>query len=797
MDTHLPAPVTAAPSGATMDLPITGMSCASCVARVERALAKVPGVQNVAVNLATERARVTVAGADAAALVAAVERAGYAAAVATIDLSVAGMTCASCVGRVERALRRQPGVLDAAVNLATERARVTVLDDGATPAALAAAVTKAGYQAQPSAAAAADGEGAAQRDRRALQHLIVAGLLSAPLMLGMLGMLVGREWTLPGPVQLALATPVQFWLGGRFYAAGWRAVRARSGNMDLLVALGTTAAWGLSLVLLLRGHEPHLYFDSSAMLITFILLGKWLETRTKRQTASAIRALSGLRPDTARVRRDGTDMSVPLDAVAVGDLVLVRAGERIPVDGIVAEGGSSVDESMLTGESLPVDKRVGDRVTGGSVNADGLLVVETSAIGTETVLARIVRAVEGAQASKAPIQRLVDRVSAIFVPVVLLIAALTLAGWWLGTGDGTAAILNAVSVLVIACPCALGLATPAAVMAGTGVAARRGILIKDAEALERAHAVTAVMFDKTGTLTQGRPDIVAVRGDVLALAAAMQRGSDHPLAAAVRRRAEADGLALSTDVAEFRSLPGRGVEARVDGRRLLLGNRRLMTEAGLELGPMAADADALERDGNTLSWLAEPGQVLGFIAFGDRPKPGAAAAIAALRNRGIRTVMLTGDGAGAAQAVADALGMAEVIAEVLPEGKADAVAALRRSGAVVAMVGDGVNDAPALAAADVGIAMATGTDVAMHTAGITLMRGDPALVADALDISARTHAKIRAGLLWAFGYNALGLPLAAAGLLSPVVAGAAMALSSVSVVASALLLRRWRPRRAG
>ena len=718
---------------------------------------------------------------------------------AETDIIIEGMTCASCVRRVERALEAVPGVVSVSVNLATERARIVRdgIDAGSAP--FIAAVERAGYHAasipQPGAPPSA-----IMADRGDGWHLAAAALLTAPLLFGMLGDLVGARWMLPGWAQFALATPVQFWLGWRFYVAGWKAARALSGNMDLLVALGTSAAWGLSLYLWLTsgpGGAPHLYFESSALLITFILLGKWLEARAKRQTASAITALMQLRPDIARRRRGDTDREVPLAEIRIGDLVVVRAGERVPVDGVIAEGSGSIDESMLTGESLPVEKSVGASVTGGSINQDGLLVIETRAVGAETVLAKIVRLVEGAQASKAPIQRLVDRVSAVFVPVVLAIAALTFVGWWLGTGNAETAILNAIAVLVIACPCSLGLATPTAIMAGTGVAARHGILIKDAEALERAHDVTAVVFDKTGTLTAGRPVVTDLGGAdpeaVLALAASLQAGSDHPLATALRVRAAASSEA--GPARQFRSLAGRGIEAEVDGTRYLFGNRRLMAEHGVSTGALDDAASALESGGRTLSWLAQAdaAEALGFVAFGDQPKPGAAAAVAALHRRGIKTVMLTGDGAGAARAVAASVGIDDVIAEVLPDGKSDAIARLRAGGAVVAMVGDGVNDAPALAAADIGIAMGTGTDVAMHTAGITLMRGDPALVAAALDVSNRTYAKIRQGLAWAFVYNVLGIPLAAAGLLDPVIAGAAMALSSVSVVGNALLLRRWTP----
>ncbi len=718
-----------------------------------------------------------------------------------IDIEIGGMTCASCVARVERALKRVPGVSAAEVNLATERARVQATA-GLPVEQLLAAVRDAGYEARPIQAGAPTP--AEDRHGRETLHVVAAAVLSAPLLLGMLGHVFGARWMLPGWAQFALATPVQFWLGWRFYVAGWKAVRARAGNMDLLVALGTSAAWGLSTWEWLSaspGHAPDLYYETSALLITFILLGKWLEVRAKGQTVSAIRALMALRPDTARVRRDGTEREVPLAQVEVSDMVIVRPGERIPVDGEVVEGSGSVDESMLTGESMPVEKVVGSRVTGGSINADGLLVVTTMAVGAETTLARIVRLVEGAQASKAPIQRLVDRVSALFVPVVLGIALLTFVAWWATTGDPVQALLNAVAVMVIACPCSLGLATPTAIMVGTGAAARHGILIKDAEALERAHAVTCVAFDKTGTLTEGRPEVTDIlpaqgmdAGVMLRLAAALQAGSEHPLAAALRRRAEADGATGAT-AQQFRAQPGRGVSAMVGDRSLVMGSRRLLEESGLAMGQLAQQAEALASSGRTVSWLGETApeqRTLGLVAFGDAVKPSAREAVAGLQRQGVRTVMLTGDGQGAADAAARALGIDEVIAEVLPDGKAEAVARLRGNG-VVAMVGDGVNDAPALAAADVGIAMATGTDVAMSAAGITLMRGDPLLVPAALDVSRRTYAKIKQGLFWAFAYNLIGIPLAAFGLLSPVVAGAAMALSSVSVVSNALLLRRWHP----
>jgi P-type Cu+ transporter len=712
-------------------------------------------------------------------------------------LTIEGMTCASCVIRVEKALAKVPGVVSAEVNLATETARVRGSGDTAV---LIDAVRKAGYGAhvhvQHEAAAPAP-----------LWPVLLAAALSLPLVVPMVGELFGAHWMLPGWLQLVLAAPVQFWLGARFYVAGFKALRARTGNMDLLVAIGTSAGYGLSLWHLLTdtGAMPHLYFEASAVVITLVLLGKWLEARAKRQTTEAIRALAALRPETARVRlADGSEQERPIAQVAVGDLVVVRPGERVPVDGAVVEGASQVDESLITGESLPVVKDArhqGDRVIGGAVNGEGLLVVRTAAIGAETTLARIVRLVESAQAKKAPIQRLVDRVSAVFVPVVIGIALVTLLVWGLFFGQWEAGLLNAVAVLVIACPCALGLATPTAIMAGTGVAARRGILIKDAEALETAHKVGVVAFDKTGTLTEGQPRLVeALAADahhdaLLADAAALQAGSEHPLARAVLRAAADAGIAAPT-ATDARAEAGRGMRANVNGRTLSLGSTRWMQELGVDLAPLVDAADTQQAQGRTVSWLVEgdgtPPRLRGMLSFGDTLKADAHAAIDALRSLHVKTLLVSGDNRGAAQAVAAQLGIDEVRAEVLPQDKAAIVAERKRDGSTVAMVGDGLNDAPALAAADVGIAMATGTDVAMHAAGITLMRGQVSLVADAIDLSRRTTAKIRQNLFWAFVYNVVGIPLAALGLLSPVIAGAAMALSSVSVVTNALTLRTWK-----
>ena len=776
---------------------------------------------------------------------------------------VDGMSCAACAGRVERALRAVPGVAEASVNMATEvasvRAEAPLAFDG-----LEAAVRKAGYAARAPDVPAPPPPSEAQ----AWRPVIVAAALSLPLLLPMAGALVGWNWVWPAWLQFLLATPVQFWFGARFYTGAWRALRGGGATTDVLVALGTSAAYGLSLYeWWAMAHTPgmaagHLYFEAAAVVITLVLLGKQLESRAKRQTTQALRSLQALQPATARVRRDGVDSDIALARLRAGDVLVVRPGERFAADGLVSQGESHVDESLVTGESLPVARAPGDRVTGGAINGEGLLLVTVTAVGAESTLARIVRLVESAQEKKAPIQHLVDRVSAVFVPVVCAAALLTLLGWGLGTGDWQRALLNAVAVLVIACPCALGLATPTALMAGTGVAARHGILIKDAEALEIAHDVSVVAFDKTGTLTEGRPMLVAcvaVDGDaarLLALTAAVQGGSTHPLAQAVLDMARGTNARVPAASAQ-RAVPGKGVSARVrvpadprataearlaeaiaasaimsarqsaglspgsglaldaehetdlaaQERELRLGSARWMAELGVDIAPLAGRAAELQALGRTVSWLADVSgdapELLGLVAFGDRLRDGAIEAVQRLRAEHVRTVMISGDGRASAEGVAQLLGIAEVHAEVLPGEKASLLASLRSLSATdgqrarkrpvrVAMVGDGLNDAPALAAADVGIAMASGTDVAMEAAGITLMRSDPRLVADALDISRRCVAKIRQNLFWAFAYNVAGIGLAAAGLLSPMVAGAAMAFSSVSVVANALTLRRWK-----
>lgn len=751
-------------------------------------------------------------------------------------LAVRGMTCAACVNRVEKALRKVPGVADAQVNFATETAAVRWVEpavsgaaeradkDHAEPsaavAALLAAVDRAGYQAQWLAPDEAPPE-SVESVWSVWGPVTLGALASLPLVLPMFW---GNHHFWPAWVQFALATPVQFILGARFFRAGWAALKAGSGNMDQLVALGTSAAWGLSVWLWWRhgghggDHAPALYFESSAVVITLVLLGKALEARARRQTTQAIRALQALRPETVHRQGPQGEVEVPLAQVLVDDLLVIRPGERVPTDGIVVEGHSHVDESLLTGEPLPQSRGPGERLSGGAINAEGRLLMKVTAVGGQTMLSAIIRRVVEAQAGKAPIQRLVDQVSAVFVPVVLFIAVL--AGgwaWWTGLG-GEVALIRAVSVLVIACPCALGLATPAAIMAGTGVAARHGVLIQDPQALETTHRVQVVAFDKTGTLTVGQPRVAAwevsaaaalTRDQALAVAAALQGGSEHPLAKAVLQAAT--GLSDIPVASNVSAHAGRGIEGGLEGSfegLWRLGSQRWLTEL-IPAGPephLLKLASTWSSEGRTVSWLmrqADGGgvwQAVAAFSFGDEPKPEARQAVARLQAMGVRTVMISGDNRGAAQAVAASLGITDVIAEVLPGDKADHIHRLQQGGGgerrIVAMVGDGINDAPALAAADVGMAMANpqgGTDVAMQAAGVTLMRGDPRLVASAIEISRRTTTKIWQNLVWAFGYNVIGIPLAAMGELSPVIAGAAMAFSSVSVVLNALWLSRWRP----
>ena len=720
------------------------------------------------------------------------------AAAPTLRLSISGMTCASCAGRVERALARVPGVAAVSVNLATEQALVT----GPSRAEdLIAAVTTAGYGAAP---VAEDGP-APTPAGPAVAPVILASLLTAPLLVPMLLAPFGWRLMLPDGLALALAAPVQLWFGRHFYRSAWAALRAGVGSMDQLVVLGTSAAWALSLYNLATapaGTMPELYLEPAAAIVTFVLIGKYLEARAKRHTRDAVTALAALRPATARVIDGGIEVERPVEALALGDHVRVRPGERLPADGIIRDGRAGLDEALLTGENRPVERGPGDLVVAGALALDGALTIEVTALGRQSALGRILTQVETAEATKAPVQRLVDRVSGIFVPAVLAIGLATMLGWALAGADPATAILRGIAVWVIACPCALGLATPAALVAAFGAAARHGILLKDPAALEAAHHIDLVAFDKTGTLTEGKPaltDIVTADGDdtaALSLAAAVQRGSEHPLAAALTAALAAKGLPLS-DSDDFRALPGIGVEATVDGIAYAVGTSRLLGETAAIPAALADAAARLEAAGRTLSWLVRRDGApvpLALFGFADRLRDGAAGAVARLQAMGVEVALLTGDTDGSAQAAANAAGIKHVRARLLPADKAAAIAAWQTQGRRVAMVGDGINDAPALALAALGIAVADGTDIAVAAAGASIRGGDPGRVADLLALSRASWAIIRQNLGWAFGFNLIGIPLAATGLLSPTLAAVAMAGSSVAVVSNALRLTRWRPR---
>jgi Cu+-exporting ATPase len=738
-----------------------------------------------------------------------------------LTLPVRGMHCAACVGKVERALRGVPGVADAAVNLATERATVRVDAGAVDPAALQAAVEAVGYElgtpiseAAPSAEAADRERQEREREQRATRlKLLVGVVLAVPVLVG--GMHHVFSWAphwLRDPwVLLMLSTPVQFWVGAQFHRGFLNDLRHRTASMSTLVSIGTNAAYAFSVAVTVwpatfASVGAPTYYEASAVVITLVVLGRWLEVRARGRTSDAIRRLMNLAPRTARVLRDGRELDVPTAEVRADDLVRIRPGERIPVDGVVIEGASSVDESMLTGESLPVEKTPESRVAAGTVNRTGSFVFRATRVGSETTLARIVRLVEEAQGSRAPIQRLADRVAAVFVPVVLVIAALTFVGWLVFGPEPRVlmALTTAVAVLVIACPCAMGLATPTAIMVGTGRGAEHGVLIKSAGALELLHRVDTIVFDKTGTLTVGQPQVTdvipastATEDDALALAAAVEQGSEHPLGESIVRAAKTRGLALPP-VGEFTTVPGHGVDALASDGRVLLGNRPMMDARGVEVGAMADRATALQAEGKTVVYLAFAGRLLALLAAADVLKPEAAATVGRLRKLGVAVIMLTGDTRRTAETVARRAGIERVLAEVLPEDKAGEVRRLRGEGRVVAMVGDGINDAPALAEASVGIAMGSGTDVAIEAADVTLMRGDLRGVVAAIELSRRTIRVIQQNLIWAFGYNIVLIPVAAGALyplwgilLSPILAGAAMAFSSVSVVTNSLRLKRW------
>ncbi|WP_310618783.1 heavy metal translocating P-type ATPase [Flexibacterium corallicola] len=725
----------------------------------------------------------------------------------TFKLDISGMSCAGCASRVEKSLQNIQGVEQARVNLALETAEVRAQDQ-ISARELIEAVETTGYTAsehetdvQAARFAREQSERADRRDEKHTFYLLVfSALFSLPLISHFIATPFGLNWSLPAGLQLFLATPVQLIVGARFYKGAFAALRHGTANMDTLVALGTSAAYGYSVYRIFAAEADgsvHLYFEASAIILTLVLFGKYLEHRAKRSTTAAVRALASLRPETATRIIGDEIVEVPINTLRLGDLILVKPGESIPADGIVVDGQSEVDESMLTGESLPVPKAIEASVTGGTLNGSGVLHVKTTALGEATRLAQIIRLVEGAQVSKAPVQRLVDKVAAIFVPVILGIAALTLTLWLLLGGNVDAAFGAAVSVLVIACPCALGLATPTALVAGTGAAARAGILIKDIEALERAHKVDTVVLDKTGTLTAGKPQLASLQAfdkkedRLLFIAATLQQSSEHPLAHAVIEAAKANNIRLGK-AHDVQAIPGKGLIAELAGQRVSIGNEALMNELGVSSMMAKGLIKTYEAAGQTAVTVALDDRAVGVLGFADQPRENAKEAIQDLKNRGIRTVMLTGDAERVAQTIAQQVGVDEVYARIQPEGKNAVIRKLQKEGATVAMVGDGINDAPALAAADLGIAMGSGADVAMEAAGITLMRSDPQMIASALDVSKATLKKIRQNLFWAFIYNIVGIPLAALGLLSPIIAGTAMAMSSVSVVTNAALLRGWK-----
>jgi Cu+-exporting ATPase len=811
---------------------ITGMTCTTCARTIAKGLSHTPGVEQASVNFASQKASLEYdpAKVDLSKIRDTVSQLGYGIATTKSIFPVSGMTCASCVARVEEALSSVPGVVSASVNLASEKATVEYLE-GTQIADMRRAVKDAGYELAPEAQALEDVTTASQREIRALRNrLIIAVIFAAIIMvLGFSPPFAGRPYLL-----WALATPVQFWAGLRFYRGAWGALKHKTSDMNTLIAVGTSVAYFYSAVVVVFPSlfttgilEPHLYFDTSAMIIALILLGRFLEARARGQTSEALKRLIGLQPKTALVIREGEQREISVEDVRVGDIILVRPGERIPVDGILREGYSSVDESMITGESIPVEKKAGDEVIGATINKTGSFQFEATKVGKDTTLARIVRMVEEAQGSKAPIQRLADVIASYFVPTVIGIAIITFIVWYfVGPSPAlTFALLNFVAVLVIACPCALGLATPTAIIVGTGKGAERGILIKNGEALERAHRIDTVLLDKTGTLTRGEPavtDVIAAPfsspEEVLRLAASAEQNSEHPLGEAVVKAALEKKLELSPP-SDFSAIPGQGVEALVEGKRLVLGNPKFMEGRGFSSNGLQSKAAELLEKGKTVMFLGLDTQVAGIIALADTLKPGAGEAVQTLRKMGIESTMLTGDNRRTAEAIAREAGIDHVLAEVLPEHKAEEVKKLQEQGKVVAMVGDGINDAPALAQADIGIAIGTGTDVAMETGDITLISGDLMGVATAISLSKRTMRTIKQNLFWAFAYNTALIPVAAGvlylafgktgvpsglhfmlgeyGFLNPMLAAAAMAASSVTVVSNSLRLRRFKPSKLG
>lgn len=794
----------------TVNLKIAGMSCAACAARIEKGLGRLPGVEKATVNFAIEQASVTFDPAQVSLsdLAKKVESLGFSIVTDKVELKISGMSCAACAARVEKALRGMPNVYQASVNFAAEKASVEYNAHEVTVNQIQERVAKIGFEAHNIAdASQVDREKQVREDEIRGQRfrLLLSAVLSIPLLgamllhsLGIMGSL--SDFLMNPYVQLVLATPVQFIAGWPFYRGAYAALKNGSANMDVLVALGTSAAYFYSIANMLTSN-PHLYFETSAILITLIILGKLLEATAKGRTSEAIKALMGLQAKTARLIRQGEEVDVPIEAVLVGDIIVVRPGEKVPVDGIIIEGTSTLDESMLTGESIPVDKKAGDEVVGATMNKFGTFKFQATKVGKDTALAQIVRIVEEAQGSKAPIQRFADVVSGYFVPAVVSLAVITFLGWYFifDPGNFSRALVNFTAVMVIACPCALGLATPTSIMVGTGKGAENGILIKGAEHLENAHRLTTIVLDKTGTITKGQPevtDVISLAGladhAVLTIAASVERKSEHPLAQAIVKRGQEQGLLLE-EPEGFSAIPGHGIQASMNGKAILVGTRKLMRENGIAIDAVLAVIERLEQQGKTVMLLAVDQEMTGLIAVADTVKDSSAQAVADLKQLGIEVWMITGDNERAAHAIAASIGIDHVLAEVLPEHKAAKVEALKQEGKVVAMVGDGINDAPALATADVGFAIGTGTDVAIEAADITLMRGDLNGIVAAIRLSKATMLNIKQNLFWALIYNSIGIPIAAAGYLSPVLAGAAMAFSSVSVVLNALRLKRFRP----
>lgn len=791
-------------------LKIGGMTCAACSGRVERSLSKLPGVEKAAVNLATEKASVSY---DASQLSLAeiaekIEKTGFQVIRDKAELKITGMSCAACSGRIERGLGKLHGVASAVVNLASEKATVEYYPDIVSRSEIKTKIEKIGFGAHDAADGAAVDKEKELREaevQRQRLRLAIAVIFSVPLLLAMvlhmLGVMGAVSELLMNPyLQLVLATPVQFIAGWQFYRGAYMVLKNGGANMDVLVALGTSAAYFYSIANVLR-QVPDLYFETSAILITLIILGKLLEATAKGRTSEAIKALMGLQAKTARVLKDGEETDIPVEDVVVGDIVVVRPGEKVPVDGIIVEGTSTVDESMLTGESLPVDKKIGDQVVGATINKLGTFKYKAVKVGKDTALAQIVRIVEEAQGSKAPIQRFADVVSGYFVPVVVGLALVTFGVWFflLDPGNFARALVNFTAVLVIACPCALGLATPTSIMVGTGKGAENGILIKGAEHLENAHRLTTIVLDKTGTITKGQPEVTDMvplanltKNELLQLAVSAEKNSEHPLAQAIVQYGKNQGIALQ-EPDSFVAIPGHGVDVTLDGKRILMGTRKLMQDNAIEISSALPQIEALEFQGKTVMLFSLENKLSGLVAVADTVKESSAQAIAELQQMGIEVWMMTGDNTRTAQAIAQTVGIDNVMAEVLPEHKAEKVGALKQAGKVVAMVGDGINDAPALATADVGFAIGTGTDVAIEAADITLMRGELTGLVAAIRLSQATMRNIKQNLFWALVYNSVGIPIAAAGYLSPVLAGAAMAFSSVSVVTNALRLRSFQP----